>query len=102
MADSSSGWNRIKNISGFTDGTADTQPIAAPLTLPSSGVSNETGPSSLHYYVTFSLYDGTTLTVDGDKYFALDGFSFSDEQTLSIGSQSSGAGAGKAPFQPLH
>jgi len=57
----------------------------------SCGVSNETGPSSLHYYVTFSLYDGTTLTVDGNKYFALDGFSFSDEQTLSIGSQSSGA-----------
>src|SRR5262249_45018838 len=95
--DEVSAWNRVKNVSGF-----DGQPLAAPLTLPTSGVSSATGDSSLHYYVRFSLYNGTTLTVDGNKLFALDNFSFSDDQTLNIGSQSSGAGAGKVTFDPLH
>ena len=92
-----SAWNRVTNVSGFNG-----QPVAAPLTLPSSGVSSETGTSSLHYYVRFTLNNGTALTVDANKLFALDDFSFSDDQTLNIGSQSSGAGAGKVTFDPLH
>ena len=95
--DEVSAWNRVTNVSGFNG-----QPVAAPLTLPSSGVSSETGDSSLHYYVRFTLNNGTALTVDANKLFALDGFSFSDDQTLNIGSQSSGAGAGKVTFDPLH
>src|SRR6476660_6056795 len=102
MSDSSASWNRIKNISGFSDGVSSGPPTAAPLTLPTSGVSSDTGGSSLHYYVRFALFNGTTLTVDGNKLFALDDFSFSDDQTLNIGSQSSGAGAGKVTFNPLH
>ena len=90
-------WNRVTNVSGFNG-----QPVAAPLTLPSSGVSSETGDSSLHYYVRFTLNNGTALTVDANKLFALDSFSLGDEQTLNIGSQSSGAGAGKVTFDPLH
>ena len=95
--DEVSAWNRVTNVSGFNG-----QPVAAPLTLPSSGVSSETGDSSLHYYVRFTLNNGTALTVDANKLFALDDFSFSDDQTLNIGSQSSGAGAGKVTFDPLH
>ena len=49
-----------------------------------------------------TLYDGTTVTVDGNQLFALDGFSFKSDQTLNIGSQSSGAGAGTVTFDPLH
>src|SRR5262249_33673051 len=67
-----------------------------------SGVSSDTGGTSLHDYVRFTLFNGTTLTVDGNQLFALDGFSFSDDQTLDIGSATSGAGAGKVTFHPLH
>ncbi|MBR1091695.1 hypothetical protein JQ621_29920 [Bradyrhizobium manausense] len=103
MSDFSFGWNRIKNIAGFSvDGLTPTQPMSAPLTLPTTGVSSHTDWSSLHYYVSFQLYNGTTLTVDGNTLFALDNFSFGDTQTLNIGSQSSGAGAGKVTFDPLH
>ena len=48
------------------------------------------------------MYDGTTFTVDGNKLFGLHDFSFSDDQTLNIGSQSTGAGAGKVTFNALH
>src|SRR5436305_1758494 len=102
MSDSIAAWNRVKNISGFSDGQHSIQPIAAPLTLPTSGVAPDAAGASLHYYVRFSMYDGTTFTVDGNKLFGLHDFSFSDDQTLNIGSQSSGAGAGKVTFNPLH
>ncbi|MDA9520124.1 hypothetical protein XI06_07050, partial [Bradyrhizobium sp. CCBAU 11434] len=97
-----SSWNRVKNISGFSDGVHTIAPLAAPLTLPTSGVAPDSAGASLHYYVRFSMYDGTTFTVDGNKLFGLHGFSFSDDQTLNIGSQSTGAGAGKVTFNPLH
>jgi hypothetical protein len=50
--------------------------------------------SSLDYYVRFTRYDNSVVTLNGAQLFALDGFSFTDEQTLNIGSQSGGAGAG--------
>ncbi|WP_210326193.1 hypothetical protein, partial [Bradyrhizobium guangdongense] len=102
MSDSLASWNRIKNISGFSDGVHSGPPLAAPLTLPASGVAPDSAGASLDYYVRFSMYDGTTFTVDGNKLFGLHGFSFSDDQTLNIGSQSTGAGAGKVTFNPLH
>ncbi len=91
-------WNGVLNVAGFNNGS----PLAAPLTLPTSGVSSDTGGTSLHDYVRFTLFNNTTVTVDGNQLFALDGFSFSDDQTLDIGSASSGAGAGKVTFNPLH
>src|SRR5262249_26055492 len=96
-------WNRVLNAAGFSDdGLSPSQPIAAPLTLPTSGVASDTGATSLHNYVRFTLSNGTTLTVDGNQLFALDGFSFSDDQSTSIGSATGGAGAGKVTFNPLH
>ena len=106
---STSAWDRVKNVSGFsTDHTGapigETQDVASalapPLTLPKSGVSAGANPP-LQYYVRFELYNGTTVTVNGDQLFALKTFSFTDEQTLNIGSSSSGAGAGKVTFDPL-
>src|SRR3954452_5765396 len=103
MAITSAAWDRITNVSGFSFGVGGSaDPIAAPLTLPLSGVSSGIDTSSLHYYLRLSLFDGSTVTVDGNQLFALDGFSFTDHQTLNIGSQSSGAGAGKVTFNPLH
>ena len=58
--------------------------------------------SSLHYYVRLTLFNGKTVSIDGNQLFALDSFSVDDQQTLRIGSQSSGAGAGKVIFDPLH
>ena len=95
--DTSGGWDRVRNIQVGPDQFAD-----PPLTLPTSGVSSDTGGISLHDYVRFTLFNNTTVTVDGNQLFALDGFSFSDDQTLDIGSASSGAGAGKVTFNPLH
>ena len=47
------------------------------------------------------MNNGTALTVDANKLFALDDFSFSDDQTLNIGSRSS-AGMARITFDPLH
>ena len=55
----------------------------------------------LNYYVRFTLSDGSVVTANEGQLFALDGFSFSDQQTVSIGSASGGAGAGKASLGPL-
>src|SRR5882757_5420300 len=98
---SAAAWDRVRNVASFDTGSGASDPIAAPLTLPEGGVSAG-GASSLHYYVRFSLRDGTTLTADGNTLFGLDGFSLSDDQTLSIGSATTGAGAGKVTFNPLH
>ena len=43
-------WNGVLNVAGFNNGS----PLAAPLTLPTSGVSSDTGGTSLHDYVRFS------------------------------------------------
>ena len=86
-------WPQIQSLSllgigfatyqGFNGGSS---PLAPPLTLPKSGVSAGGSPT-LQYYVRFSLYNGTTVTVNGDQLFALKSFSFTDEQTLNIGSR---------------
>ena len=44
---------------------------------------------------------GSTLPADAQSVFEIDDFSFDIEQTLNIGSQSSGAGAGKVSFNPF-
>ena len=100
--DTSAAWDRVKNVSGFNDGEGAGPPLVAPPSLPTTGVSAGVDTSSLHYYVQLTLYDGTTVTVDGNQLFALDGFSFKSDQTLNIGSQSTGAGAGTVTFDPLH
>ena len=107
---STSAWDRVKNVSGFSTvyqperqlarRRTSASALAPPLTLPKSGVSAGASPP-LQYYVRFELYNGTTVTVNGDQLFALKTFSFTDEQTLNIGSSSSGAGAGKVTFDPL-
>ena len=82
-------------------------PLPAPLTLPTEGVSPSFDPSSLQYYVRFTPAGGGTIVgetqdqTSSNPAYALDGFSFGAEQTLGIGSASSGAGAGKATFNPL-
>jgi hypothetical protein len=97
---STQAWSTVTNSPTFsTNGTAQSTPATAPLTLPAAQVAPSSG--ALDYYVRFTLADGTVLTLNGAQYFGLSQFSFDDQQTLSIGSQSGGAGAGKATFNPL-
>ena len=92
-------WNQLTNTSGFsTDGSTAASPAAAPASPQGQAV-----PSSslaLNYYVRFTLADGEVVTVNGGQLFALEGFSFSEQNSVTIG-QSSGGGAGKATFNPL-
>ena len=91
-------WNLITNTSGFsTDGSTEASPAAAPATLSPQPAAS----LPLNYFVRFTLSDGSVVTVNEDQLFPLEGFSFGDQQTVSIGGQSSGAGAGKATFGPL-
>ena len=110
--ETSFGWNQVENvvdpgstISGDTTSppvtTADTAAPAA-VDQPAFPLVPGVDTSSLQYYVRFTLSNGTTLTVGGDRLFALDGLSLSAAQSLSIASASGGAGAGKATFNPLH
>ena len=90
-------WDRVRNVEGF-----GSTPLSAPVTLnPQDASVSPRGASALNYYVRFTLYNGSAVTLNGSQLFALDGFSLSDRQTLNIGSQSSGAGAGKVTFDPL-
>jgi VCBS repeat-containing protein len=100
--DTAEGWNGIKNISGFGGSSGIGPLLDAPTTLPVDGVSPPFESSPLHYYLRMTLYNDSTVTIDGNQLFALDSFSFDAEQDVSIGSQSSGAGAGKVTFNPLH
>src|SRR5690349_2551054 len=95
-------WSVLHDIARFDTGSGPSTPLDAPSALPASGVSPGVDASGLHYYVRFTLHDGSTVTVDGNQLFALSGFALGDNQTLNIGHQSSGSGAGEATFSPLH
>ena len=81
-----------------TDGSTAASPAVAPASPQGQAVSSSL---PLDYYVRFTLADGDVVTVNGGQLFALEGFSFSEQDSLSIGSQSGGGGAGKATFNPL-
>jgi hypothetical protein len=98
----SAAWNQVTNTVGFsTTGTGTTSPAAESLTLDPKLVAPPVA-ATLTYYVRFTTNTGTTAPFDGKTLYQLNGFSFDDQQTLNIGSQSSGAGAGKATFNPLN
>src|SRR5882724_1409224 len=94
-------WNRISNEAGFADGSGLTTPAAAATLSPSDPAVSPAPTSPLNYFVRFIGADGNAITVNGGQFFALNGFSFSDTQTLSVGSASGGAGAGKVTLNPL-
>lgn len=57
-------------------------------------------------YLNFTTYDGTSLTSESQNtvhpgWLEVSDYSFDIEQVLNIGSQSSGAGAGKVTFNPF-
>jgi type VI secretion system Hcp family effector len=56
---------------------------------------------SVDYYLDLPSTPGEALATGFEKQIAVDAFSFNVEQTLNIGSQSSGAGAGKITFNPF-
>ena len=92
-------WNQVSNTPDFsTDGSTAASPAAAPASPQGQAVSSSL---PLNYYVRFTLADGDVVTVNGGQLFALEGFSFSEQDSFSIGGQSGGAGAGKATFNPL-
>src|SRR5580704_8515459 len=95
-------WNRITNTPGFsTDGLTPDSPADAPVTLSPADPTVSPFAPPLNYYVRFTRADGSIITVNGGQFFGLAGLSFSDTQNVNIGSQSGGAGAGKAAFSPL-
>jgi type VI protein secretion system component Hcp len=49
----------------------------------------------------FSTAEGSVTASSGSGVFEIDDFSFDTEQTLNIGSQSTGAGSGKITFNPF-
>lgn len=65
-----------------------------------------TGRTQLKVYAKFTLYSGTAILDENPSggnhkgEIELTTYSANDEQTLSIGSQSTGAGAGKVTFNP--
>ena len=92
-------WNQVSNTADFsTDGSTAASPAAAPASPQGQAVSSSL---PLDYYVRFTLADGDVVTVNGGQLFALEGFSFSEQDSLSIGGQSGGGGAGKVTFNPL-
>ena len=98
----SASWDRITNTNDFsTDGETDPPPLAAPATLNDAQTLSPAVSPGLTYYVRFTTANGSTGPLDGSTLYQLNSFSFDDQQTLNIGSQSSGAGAGKVTFNPL-
>jgi hypothetical protein len=95
-------WNRVTNLPNFsTNGTATTTPIAVATTLsPTDTTVSPPVATSLDYYARFIKSDGSTLTLNGSTMFALHAFADHDTQSLSIGLQSTGIGAGKVTFDP--
>jgi hypothetical protein len=83
-------WDLVTNSSGFsTDGSTEASPAAAPTMLsPQDPTVAPASSSPLNYYVRFTLSDGAVVTVNGAQFFALDGFSFSEQPSSSTGSQS--------------
>ncbi len=93
--------NFISDSSGFTssaNGSSDT-PAAAPQTLPIDQVA-AAGPHDISYYVRFITNTGAVLTLDGDQFFALEGYTIGAIEPVSFGVGGSGGGAGKAELGP--
>ena len=80
-------------------------PVAAPATeamVKAAPAAINTGEgASTRYYLAFTDYNNNTLSLDGGFLYEVSGLSFGAIQTLNIGSQSTGSGAGKAHFAPL-
>src|ERR1700722_11141046 len=90
--------NQVTNTSGFsTDGSTAASPAAAPASPQGQAVSSSS--LALNYYVRFTLADGEVVTVNGGQLFALEGVSFSEQNSVTIGSQAGGAGSRRGPLQ---
>ena len=92
----SSVWDRVTNTSTFGSALSND-----PLTMPTIAVST-TGTEAVNTYVRFVSTSGTVVTVNANQYFAVNQFSFDPTQSLNIGSQSTGAGAGKVSLNTLN
>jgi type VI protein secretion system component Hcp len=101
-------WDRVRNVQGF--GAQAFKPISNPATKSSDlGLAKKLPTTSpLRFYVSFTTYDGNLLKLDqtaaggpAPGLYEISAADFSALQTLNIGSQSSGAGAGKVAFNPL-
>src|SRR5581483_10189730 len=94
-------WNRVTNVSAF-DAIGSSSPAAAPAASEvTAAAAASTTPAHLDYFVRFTLVDGDVVTLNGNGLFGLNSFSFADDQTLNIGSQTTGLGAGEVKFDPL-
>ena len=97
-------WNIVTNtanVAGETQVALATPAAGTLATLNKSLVAPAVNTSELTYYVRFVLANGSVETLSGRSLFQLTGFSAEATQTLNIGSQSTGAGAGKVTFDPL-
>jgi type VI secretion system Hcp family effector len=60
-----------------------------------------TGAGAVDYYLKIPTIPGEATTQGFDKQIAVDAYNLEIAQTLNIGSQSAGAGAGKVTFHPF-
>jgi len=60
-----------------------------------------TGAGAVDYYLKIPTIPGEATTQGFDKQIAVDAYNLEIAQTLNIGSQSAGAGAGKITFNPF-
>jgi hypothetical protein len=93
------GWNRVSNIAdtSLTSGIGNLPGVNLPTLDPAKAIA---APGTKAGEMFARLLGGNGQVI-GSGWIALTGASFGLEQTLNIGSQSSGAVAGKATFDPL-
>ena len=89
-------WDRLTNRSVF----GSSGPIDASATLDPALVARP-DTSGQTYYVRFTPESGATGVFDGSTLYKLSDFSFGDQQTVILSSESGGTGAGKTTFDPL-
>jgi hypothetical protein len=96
------GWNIVTNSSDAAVAAASpaiSLADASPTPPQGKTVVPAVSPD-LTYYVRFTL-DTNAGPLDGNTLYQLDSFSFDIKNTLTIGSATTGAGTGKAVFNPL-
>lgn len=73
-------WDAATNTPGFTNNVG-TSPVTAPPKLPTGGVDSVSG--TVEYLARFVTASGTTLSLDGEQFFALSNYTAATEQVGS-------------------
>lgn len=97
----SQSWSLLTNTNVFSTGSGGATPLSAPNLLSAATVVAPEPLDAMTYYVRFAPIGAAAGALDGATLYQLNGFSFDDRQTQTLGSSSSAITAGKASFDPL-